>query len=55
MADRANSWHSDVTFEAAYPKFLILRGVTVPEAGGGDTVWANTVSYENLPEKLRES
>ena len=23
---RANSWHTDVTFEAAYPKFSILRG-----------------------------
>ena len=50
---RANSWHTDVTFEAAYPKFSILRGVTVPEAGG-DTVWANTATaYENLPEELR--
>src|SRR4051794_2754811 len=50
---RANSWHTDVTFEAAYPKFSILRGVTVPEAGG-DTIWANTATaYENLPEELR--
>ena len=30
---RANSWHTDVTFEAAYPKFSILRGVEIPEAG----------------------
>lgn len=50
---RANSWHTDVTFDAAYPKFSILRGVTVPEAGG-DTVWANTATaYENLPAELR--
>lgn len=50
---RANSWHTDVTFEAAYPKFSILRSVVVPEAGG-DTVWANTATaYENLPLELR--
>ncbi|MEH7377514.1 TauD/TfdA dioxygenase family protein [Neobacillus drentensis] len=50
---RANSWHTDVTFEAAYPKFSILRGVEIPEAGG-DTVWANTATaYENLPTELQ--
>ncbi|MFE5426888.1 TauD/TfdA dioxygenase family protein [Peribacillus simplex] len=50
---RANSWHTDVTFEAAYPKFSILRGVVIPEVGG-DTVWANTTTaYENLPAELR--
>ena len=50
---RADSWHTDVTFEAAYPKFSILRGVVIPEAGG-DTVWANTATaYENLPIELK--
>lgn len=50
---RANSWHTDVTFEAAYPKFSILRGVVIPEVGG-DTVWANTATaYNNLPIALR--
>jgi alpha-ketoglutarate-dependent sulfate ester dioxygenase len=50
---RANSWHTDVTFEAAYPKFSILRGVVIPEVGG-DTVWANTAAaYERLPVELR--
>ncbi|MBM7651383.1 TauD/TfdA dioxygenase family protein [Neobacillus cucumis] len=50
---RADSWHTDVTFEAAYPKFSILRGVVIPEAGG-DTVWANTATaYENLPTELK--
>lgn len=50
---RANSWHTDVTFEAAYPKYSILRAVVTPEAGG-DTVWANTATaYENLPLPLR--
>lgn len=50
---RANSWHTDVTFEASYPKFSILRGVVIPEVGG-DTVWTNTATaYENLPAELR--
>lgn len=35
---RANSWHTDVTFEVAYPQVSILRVVVIP-AYGGDTVW----------------
>ncbi|WP_426446783.1 TauD/TfdA dioxygenase family protein [Paenibacillus sp. S-38] len=51
---RADSWHTDVTFVADYPKASILRALVVPEAGG-DTVWANTAAaYEHLPEHLRE-
>jgi taurine dioxygenase len=51
---RADSWHTDVTFVAAFPKISILRGVTIP-AYGGDTVWANTVAaYEGLPDALKQ-
>ncbi|MNS95887.1 putative dioxygenase [compost metagenome] len=51
---RANSWHTDVTFDLAYPAVSVLRAVTVP-AAGGDTVWANTAAaYQDLPEPLRE-
>ncbi|TBU87181.1 TauD/TfdA dioxygenase family protein [Phytopseudomonas dryadis] len=51
---RANTWHTDVTFVAAYPKASILRSVVAP-AAGGDTVWANTSSaYQDLPDALRE-
>ncbi len=50
---RAASWHTDITFIAAYPQFSILRGVVVP-AVGGDTVWANTATaYADLPAPLR--
>lgn len=50
---RADSWHTDVTFVAAYPAFSILRAVEVP-AAGGDTVWANTAAaYDHLPDSLR--
>ncbi|TJZ68618.1 TauD/TfdA dioxygenase family protein [Chitiniphilus eburneus] len=51
---RANSWHTDVTFVDAYPLASILRGVTIPEAGG-DTVWANThTAYLDLSPELRD-
>ncbi len=51
---RANSWHTDVTFDLAYPKYSVLRGVTIPEYGG-DTIWANTATaYLDLPPILRE-
>lgn len=51
---RADSWHTDVTFVDAYPQASILRGVTIPQAGG-DTIWSNTeAAYENLPEVLKQ-
>ena len=51
---RADSWHTDVTFQAAYPQVCVLRAVTLPDHGG-DTVWANTVAaYEGLPEPLKQ-
>lgn len=50
---RANSWHTDVTFEVAYPQVSILRAVVIPPYGG-DTVWANTaLAYEELPPPLK--
>ncbi|MGE6387490.1 TauD/TfdA dioxygenase family protein [Pseudomonas sp. NPDC078416] len=50
---RANSWHTDVTFVANYPKISILRGVVIPPYGG-DTVWANTAAaYADLPDGLK--
>jgi taurine dioxygenase len=50
---RANSWHTDVTFVAAYPRASILRALEIP-ASGGDTTWANTVAaYSDLSPELR--
>ena len=49
----ASSWHTDVTFVAAYPKISVLRALIAPEAGG-DTLWANTATaYDGLPEQLK--
>lgn len=50
---RADRWHTDVTFVAAYPKASVLRGVVIPDHGG-DTIWANTVTaYADLPAPLK--
>ncbi len=50
---RANSWHTDVTFEQAYPQVSVLRAVVIP-THGGDTVWANTeAAYDELPASLK--
>ncbi len=50
---RADSWHTDVTFKAAFPKACVLRAVEIPPVGG-DTIWASTVAgYESLPAPLK--
>ncbi|WJN60426.1 TauD/TfdA family dioxygenase [Pseudomonas sp. SO81] len=54
QGQRANSWHTDVTFVDAYPKASILRSVVAAKSGG-DTVWANTeAAYQDLSPELRE-
>ncbi|MBD3887500.1 TauD/TfdA family dioxygenase [Phormidium tenue FACHB-886] len=51
--NRANIWHTDVTFVDRPPLGSILRAVEIPSVGG-DTVWANTVAaYQDLPNYLR--
>lgn len=51
--DKANSWHTDVTFVDRVPKASILRAITLPPYGG-TTTWASTeAAYDRLPEPLR--
>ena len=51
--DKANSWHTDVTFVDRIPKASLLRAVSLP-AYGGTTTWASTeAAYEQLPPPLR--
>jgi len=50
--DKANSWHTDVTFVDRIPKASLLRAITLPEYGG-TTAWASTrAAYEQLPPPL---
>jgi alpha-ketoglutarate-dependent sulfate ester dioxygenase len=52
--DRANVWHTDVTFVHQPPSFSVLRSLVIPPVGG-DTLWANTATaYAALPAELRE-
>ncbi|OBI78142.1 TauD/TfdA family dioxygenase [Mycobacterium sp. E740] len=51
--DKANSWHTDVTFVDRIPKASILRAISLPPYGG-TTTWASTqAAYERLPAPLR--
>ncbi len=51
--DKANSWHTDVTFVDRIPKASLLRAVTLPNYGG-TTTWASTeAAYDALPGPLR--
>ena len=50
--DKANSWHTDVTFVDRPPKASLLRAVTLPEYGG-TPAWASTAAaYDQLPPPL---
>ncbi|HEY9659957.1 MAG TPA: TauD/TfdA family dioxygenase [Allocoleopsis sp.] len=52
--NRANVWHTDVTFVDRPPLGSILRAVEIPPVGG-DTIWANAVTaYQDLPPHLRD-
>ena len=51
--NKANQWHTDVTFVVASPAITTLRSVVVP-AYGGETLVANSAAaYRSLPESLR--
>ena len=50
--DKANSWHTDVTFVDRVPKTSLLRAISLPEYGG-TTTWASTeAAYDQLPPPL---
>ena len=50
--DKANSWHTDVTFVDRTPKASLLRAITLPTYGG-TTTWASTeAAYDQLPDAL---
>ena len=51
--DKANSWHTDVTFVDRIPKASLLRAIALP-THGGTTTWASTeAAYDQLPPPLR--
>jgi alpha-ketoglutarate-dependent sulfate ester dioxygenase len=51
--NKANEWHTDVTFVVTPPAITTLRSIVVP-AYGGETLVANSAAaYESLPSPLR--
>lgn len=51
--DKADAWHTDVTFVDRIPKASLLRAITLPSYGG-TTTWASTeAAYDQLPAPLR--
>lgn len=51
--DKANSWHTDVTFVDRIPKASLLRAITLPDYGG-TTAWASTeAAFDQLPTPLK--
>ena len=51
--DKADAWHTDVTFVDRIPKASLLRAISLPDYGG-TTTWANTeTAYDLLPTPLR--
>lgn len=52
--NRADLWHTDVTFSPSPPICSVLKAVTMPPFGG-DTMWTNQYAvYEALSEPMRD-
>ncbi|WTW92692.1 TauD/TfdA family dioxygenase [Streptomycetaceae bacterium NBC_01309] len=52
--DRANMWHTDVTFAETPPVGSLLSMKVCPERGG-DTLWSNQyLAYETLSRPIRD-
>jgi taurine dioxygenase len=52
--NRANQWHTDVTFVRTPPKASTLRSLVVPPYGGNTLIANTATAYEDLPDPLRE-
>lgn len=52
--ERANTWHTDVTFTPDFPKGSLLAMQVCPDKGG-DTLWSNQyAAYEGLSPAVRD-
>ena len=50
-----NGWHSDVSCDVEPPMATMLQIHTLPDGGGGDTLFANMeAAYQGLPDELRD-
>lgn len=51
--NKANEWHSDVTFVVNPPSVTTLRSIVIPPYGGETLISNAAAAYRNLPEPLR--
>ena len=51
--NKANEWHTDVTFVVNPPAISTLRSIVVPPYGGETLIANAAAAYESLPESLR--
>lgn len=53
-ARSTNIWHTDVTFMQTPPLGTVLNAITMPDAGGGDTIFSDSqAAYEALSAPMR--
>lgn len=51
----SRGWHTDITFEPVPSDYAILKLLSIPENGGGDTLWASGYeAYEQLSPHYKE-
>src|SRR4051794_22370684 len=51
--NKANEWHTDVTFVVTPPAITTLRSIVIPPYGGETLVASSSAAYRSLPEPLR--
>ena len=51
--NKANEWHTDVTFVVNPPSISTLRSIVVPPYGGETLIADSAAAYRSLPEPLR--
>lgn len=52
--NKANEWHTDVTFVVNPPAITTLRSIVVPPYGGETLVANSAAAYQSLPDRLRD-
>lgn len=51
--NKANEWHTDVTFVVNPPAISTLRSITIPPYGGETLIASSAAAYAALPDQLR--
>jgi alpha-ketoglutarate-dependent taurine dioxygenase len=51
--NKANEWHTDVTFVVTPPAISTLRSIVIPPYGGETLIADSAAAYRSLPEPLR--